>query len=121
MNIERLDRELRRRSGGDPWLLDRNEILSSLAYLGFRSDRIRLLPGRPVELHAAPGDWISGDPLSPIFAADDDAVLRLPEAREGFHSFFRSGVQDERLDSWVTQGGWLSRSWPTGIGESGRW
>lgn len=140
LNVERLREEIWTRSQGDPWLLDREEILIALAYGNMRSDKISLLPSFDLSISAPVALWVAGDPFrAPCTAAAEHPELELAGVAAGVHHFFRVELpaeaaanagtlsvlpappRHERIDVVVSEGGWMSLNSTTGDVESGRW
>lgn len=127
LNSERLQAEIQKRSGGDPWLIDGEAILGLLAGGSFRADRIVRLPAYELALSCAPGSrWAAGDPFLPELRGDAGGTLTLVGIVPGFHCLFRvdTGDGSSVVGAGVTGGmaGGIERSGGgiAAIGEGGR-
>jgi len=120
VNVPRLRSEIREKSEGDPWGLDRGAILETLIYATMRSSRIRMLPRYSLSIPAAAGGWFWGDPFRA--AVESDGRLSLSEVPAGTHALLRmSGDMSSYLLLEIDERGWSSFETATGAGESGRW
>lgn len=89
LNTARLDREMRERSGGDPWRLDLAYLAERLASGEFRVTDIRALPCRSLLLPIPAGAWFLESPFClPQVTAEGEA-LALTEVPLGAHRLFR--------------------------------
>ena len=84
VNIERLDRELRQRTGTDPWSLDRGAILAALQAGEMSVSVIRPHRKHLVNLSLPPGRWVWWDPwAAPLHSNGSTAfAIQLPA---GYH------------------------------------
>jgi hypothetical protein len=90
LNTARLHREMRERSGGDPWRLDLTYLAEKLASGEFRVTDIRTLPCRSLLLPIPAGTWFLESPFRlPQVTAEGEA-LALMEVPLGTHRLFRS-------------------------------
>lgn len=128
INASRLGEEIWERSQGDPWIIDRERILKTLAYGTMRSDRITPLPAYDLTIRPVTGGWISADPFrAPVEAEDGAAALALGSLPLGVHHLLRAGpaasggAAPECLDIEVSGTGWLWMDSITGDGGDGRW
>lgn len=120
INYPRLKRELWERSGGDPFLVNREPVLEALALGVMRADKIKQLPRRDLSVPAAPGLWCSPDPLSPfryVYSAEGEAVFPL---LRGFTSYYHAET-GQRIDFYENGAGWRAANPFTGYAESGTW
>ena len=120
VNTPKLQLEILKRSGGNPWRLDTHALKMAVVNetLAYRS--LKLLPSHDVEIEAAPGRWIDGNPhsLTPVERLSGDAVF--PDLSEGVHSFFRVDGND-RIDISVESTGWTAVYPVRGGGSAGNW
>ena len=84
LNIERLDRELRERTGADPWALDRGAILASLQAGEMGAAAIRPLPKHTVSLSLPAGRWAWWDPWAIPLHSDGRFAFTI-ELPAGYH------------------------------------
>ena len=84
LNVERLHRELRRRTGADPWSLDRGAILSALQEGEMSVSAIRPRPKHLVSLALPRGHWVWWDPWATPLHSDGRTpfAIQLPA---GYH------------------------------------
>jgi len=118
VNITKLKREIRKRTDGNPWLLDPGALESAIVDEKLTSRSLKLLPCRDIALDAAPGRWISGNPLLPLPAVCD-GTLALNAIPEGIHTYFLLRGE-ERIDISVTAEGWTAICPARGTGTSVR-
>lgn len=123
VNIPRLRAEIWERSGGNPWLIDREAILETLLYGVMRSDRIRNLPEFVLETSLSPGSWVSDNPFEGTVeiggAAPRSVELALPG---GIHHYFLAGRgAAERIDVEIDEEGWTVLNRISGSAEFGSW
>jgi hypothetical protein len=90
LNTARLDREMRDRSGGDPWRLDLIYLAERLASGEFRVTDIRALPCRTLLLPVPAGTWFLGSPFRSLQTAAEGETLVLTEVPMGTQRLFRS-------------------------------
>lgn len=103
INVPRLEEEMRRQAGEDPWNLDLQTIAVSLASGQMSSAAIRLLPLADVRLPAGPGDWFLQSPLRRPCRSDGEGVVSLLGVAQGFHRLFELGGEG-RVDLCVSDG-----------------
>ena len=84
VNIERLDRELRARSGADPWALDRGAILAALQAGEMSVAAIRPRPRHLVTLPLPPGRWVWWDPWATPLHSDGITAFTI-QLPAGYH------------------------------------
>ncbi|MDR1932474.1 MAG: hypothetical protein LBQ57_06600 [Spirochaetales bacterium] len=88
-NSGRFFRETVLRGAENPWALDEELILSSLAGLSFRADRIKLLPAHPVSLSLPAGSWLPRNPLASVVRTNEEGVCDFGYLAEGYHRYYR--------------------------------
>ena len=129
-NFPRFFEELRVRSGGNPWLLDTEVLVSALSYGGFRADKIRLLPchdlsismENPASGQSPPGLplWTSTNPLeSPPFEGRM-GILQFKNCSLGLHHYLNT-VTRERMTLQIGLEGWKMVLSDQGKTRSGNW
>jgi hypothetical protein len=91
-NAGRFFRETLLRGGIDPWALDEELIITTLAGLSFRADRIKLRPSHPVSLSPIPaGKWLPQNPTArPVEAAEETASFGY--LSEGYHRYYHAAT-----------------------------
>lgn len=116
----RLQTEVMEKSQGDPWRIKREPILEALWYGIMRADKIKKKEERLLELPAARGLWVSGNPLLLnrfVYVEEERGAFHL---YDGFFSFYHE-TGKERIDIWADEKGWCAVNSSTGYGESGSW
>jgi hypothetical protein len=101
INTERLYNEIKARSRGDPFNLDKVKILESLVSGRFRVTDIKPLPSRSVTLIPGAGTWITESPFSPLYKTLEGEILNLPLSHGYHHLIHRS--TPTRYDIQVTE------------------
>ena len=91
-NAGRFFKETVARGAGNPWALDEELIITTLAGLSFRADRIKLLPAHAVSLALPPGKWQPRNPLAPIAETNADGICVFGSLAEGYHRYYRTGT-----------------------------
>jgi hypothetical protein len=89
LNTARLAREMRERSGSDPWSLDLVYFEERLASGEFRVTDIRALPSRDLLLEIPAGQWFLESPSRLPQLVAEGEPLALPEVPFGAHRLFR--------------------------------
>jgi hypothetical protein len=89
-NSGRFFRETVLRGAGNSWALNEELILTTLAGMSFRADRIRLLPARPVSLPLPGGNWLPRNPLLSAVCTDEQGVCNFGYLAEGYHRYYRT-------------------------------
>jgi len=84
INTERLCNEIKARSRGDPFNLDKVKILESLTSGSFRVTDIKPLPASFVTLIPGAGPWITESPFSPLYDTQEGEILDL-SLSYGYH------------------------------------
>jgi hypothetical protein len=90
-NSGRFFRETVLRGGGNPWSLNEELIITTLAGMSFRADRIKPLPSHPVNLALPAGNWLPRNPLAPLAQTDDEGLCNFGYLAEGYHRYYRIG------------------------------
>jgi hypothetical protein len=88
-NSGRFFRETVLRGAGNPWALNEELILTTLADMSFRADRIKPLPAYPVSLPLGKGSWLARNPLVPTVQTDEGGVCDFGYLPEGYHRYYR--------------------------------
>ena len=89
-NSGRFFRETVLRGAGNPWALNEELIITTLAGLSFRADRIKPLPAHPVKLPLPAGTWLPRNPLVPALNTDENGVCNFGYLAEGYHRYYRT-------------------------------
>lgn len=90
-NCGRFFRETILRGKGNPWALNGDLILTSLAGFSFRADRIKPLPAHPVTLGLPGGTWLPENPLLSPLQTDEEGLCDFGYLPEGYHRYYRHG------------------------------
>jgi hypothetical protein len=88
-NSGRFFRETVLRGAGNPWALNEQLILTTLAGMSFRADRIKLLPSYPIRLSLPAGTWLPRNPLVPVRRTDEEGECDFSYLVEGYHRYYR--------------------------------
>ena len=91
-NSGRFFRETVTRGAGNPWALNEELIITTLAGLSFRADRIKLLPAHAVNLPLPPGKWLPRNPLAPVAETAAGGLCAFGSLAEGYHRYYRLGA-----------------------------
>ncbi len=91
LNTPRLRREIEERSNGDPWTLDLNRLLTSLAGEEFRVTDIRPAACRDLVLDPGAGLWFLESPFRRPAAVEPGQALGLSSVPLGFHLLIEGG------------------------------
>ncbi|MCY4484117.1 MAG: hypothetical protein OXC12_14705 [Spirochaetaceae bacterium] len=84
LNIERLDRELRQRTGADPWALDRGAILAAVQAGEMSVSAIRPRPKHTVSVSFPAGRWVWWDPWATPLHSDGRTAFTI-QLPAGYH------------------------------------
>jgi len=117
VNVKKLRSHIADRSEGNPWRLDGRTLSSALACGRLSLRNLKLLPSGDVELEAAPGRWISGNPMIEV-PVESDGRLTLRELPEGIHSFFLLHGTG-RIDISVSESRWQAIDFSAKAGSGG--
>jgi hypothetical protein len=100
-NSGRFFRETILRGKGNPWALNGELIITTLAGLSFRADRIKSLPVHPVSLGLPGGSWLPENPLLSLLQTDEEGLCDFGYLPEGYHRYYRleGGQVDIQLKS----------------------
>jgi hypothetical protein len=88
-NAGRFFRETEMRGEGNAWALNEELIITTLATLGFRADRIKLLAAHPVSLSLPPGTWLPRNLLARTVETGVDGICDFGYLTEGYHRYYR--------------------------------
>jgi hypothetical protein len=88
-NSGRFFRESLLRGGSNPWELNEELVVTTLAALSFRADRIKPLTAHAVSLNLPTGSWLPRNPLAPVVRTDDEGVCDFGYLAEGYHRYYR--------------------------------
>jgi hypothetical protein len=88
-NAGRFFRETEMRGAENPWALNEELIITTLADLSFRADRIKLLTDYPVSLSLPSGTWLPRNLLARIVETDTEGICDFGYLTEGYHRYYR--------------------------------
>jgi hypothetical protein len=77
------------RGAGNPWVLNEQLILTTLAGMSFRADRIKPLPSYPIRLALPAGTWLPRNPLAALRQTDETGECDFGYLTEGYHRYYR--------------------------------
>ena len=89
------------KSTGDPWSLNAELIMQSIAVNNFRKTHIKKAPCSDIILIIGIGSWFLESPFSPIYNSDDNDILYIEGITEGFHRLFKIG-SSRYIDLYIT-------------------
>ncbi len=120
LNLERFLCEIKKKSKGDPWSLNRRRIVEYLLKNKFRADRIKKMATHSLTINADEGIWFSDNPFFPSSESGAAKRLKIDGIYPGKHVFFLSGGS-QLINLYITERNWYAVNPSTGSSESGTW